>query len=333
VIGSSDTPAPARNPFPFKEPANVLDRDRIVIPAGWDSYGKISILREGFQPARWAEAYDADLESLSESNPQPDPEGARAQFSALVGGDRGPPPRTLPAIIQPTPEQVFLQQHYETLAKDPTRDPRVTFKQPVGAEERFGGATGASGVVGPMSSSSFSLPSVEKALVEMEGGGERHRESVSERERPGPVKPGVAPPRRVRVALISPSMVISFLCSLRTLPVLRFPRLLNTSRPRIPHEPPLLTPLLRIQEVEPSTRRVTLLSFDSHVVTILLQVLHHFFQSLLTKGASKPLATGTTGTASSPNRASSGTQTSGPANERDREGERPERERQGDGTK
>ena len=202
AIGSSDIPAPARNPFPFKEAANVLDRDRIVVPAGWDSYGKISILREGFQPARWAEAYDMDLESLSESNPQPHPEGGRAQFSVLVGGDRGPPPRTLPAIIQPTPEQAFLQQHYETLAKDPTRDPRATFKQPVGAEERFGGATGASGVVGPMGSSSFSLPSVEKALVEMEGGGERHRESVSERERPGPVKPGAAPPRRVRVTLI-----------------------------------------------------------------------------------------------------------------------------------
>ena len=175
AIGSSDIPAPARNPFPFKEPANVLDRDRIVVPAGWDSYGKISILREGFQPARWAEAYDTDLESLSETNPQPNPEGARAQFSVLVGGDRGPPPRTLPAIIQPTPEQGFLQQHYETLAKDPTRDPRATFKQPVGAEERFGGATGASGVVGPMGSSSFSLPSVEKALVEIEGGGERDR--------------------------------------------------------------------------------------------------------------------------------------------------------------
>jgi len=202
AIGSSDIPAPARNPLPFKEPANVLDRDRIVVPAGWDSYGKISILREGFQPVRWAEAYDTDLESLSESNPQPNPEGARAQFSVLVGGDRGPPPRALPAIIQPTPEQVFLQQHYETLAKDPTRDPRATFKQPVGAEERFGGATGASGVVGPMGSSSFNLPSVEKALVEMEGGGERHRESVSERERPGPIRTGVAPPRRVRVTLI-----------------------------------------------------------------------------------------------------------------------------------
>jgi len=66
---------------------------------------------------------------------------------------------------------------------------------------------------------------------------------------------------------------------------------------------------------------------------ILLEVLHHFFQSLLTKGASKPLATGTTGTsgtASSPNRASSGAQTSGQATERDREGERAERERQGD---
>ena len=69
---------------------------------------------------------------------------------------------------------------------------------------------------------------------------------------------------------------------------------------------------------------------------MLLEVLHHFFQSLLTKGASKPLATGTTGTtgtSGSSNRASSGTQTSGQATERDREGERAERERQGDGAR
>ena len=270
-----------------------------------------------------------DLESLSETNPQPNPEGARAQFSVLVGGDRGPPPRTLPAIIQPTPEQVFLQQHYETLAKDPTRDPRATFKQPVGTEERFGGATGASGVVGPMGSSSFSLPSVEKALVEMEGGGERHRESVSERERPGPIKTGAAPPRRVRATLIfCPQLTYRFVTS-GVYPRSNYPNFSTLPIPESPANDRHQSHHRKFGWSNRARSESPLLSL--HVrINGTLQVLHHFFQSLLTKGASKPLAPGT---ASSPNRASSGAQTSGQTTERDREGEKAERERQGDGAR
>lgn len=36
-------------PFPYK--ANVIDRDEVLIPMGWDSWGKIKILRDGFNPA------------------------------------------------------------------------------------------------------------------------------------------------------------------------------------------------------------------------------------------------------------------------------------------
>ena len=199
-MGSTDIPAPARNPFKFMHPANALDRDRIVIPAGWDSWGKIKILRDEFEPTRWADSWDKDMESLAlvpstqTSHPSKGPSsteitlspaiphGARAYFTVLVGSDRGPVVQPMPAIIQPTPEQAFLQQHYETLAKDPTRDPRTQFKQPAIAVDgsnissTAGGAGGGGvGVVGPLGSSSFNLPSVKTALEEMEGGSERDR--------------------------------------------------------------------------------------------------------------------------------------------------------------
>jgi len=213
TIGSTDIPAPARNPFKFRHPANALDRDRVVIPAGWDSWGKIKILRDEFDPERWADAWDKDMESFafafpsqstkdvhhprahapSEANLAPaTPHGARAYFTALVGPDRGPTVQALPPVIRPIPEQVFLQQHYETLAKDPARDPRATFRQPTVAVDGSNISSTASGaggvgvgVVGPLGSSSFSLPSVEKALIEMEGGNEKEvaREKPGERER------------------------------------------------------------------------------------------------------------------------------------------------------
>ena len=60
------------------------------------------------------------------------------------------------------PEQTFLAKNYDENAKKTDRDPRGAFKTPV--------ENAAAGVVGPMGSSSFSLPNVERALTEMESG-------------------------------------------------------------------------------------------------------------------------------------------------------------------
>ena len=63
VPSSAELQAPVRNLFPFLHKPNTLDRDRIVIPAGWDSWGKISVMREGFDAKMWGEAWERDLES------------------------------------------------------------------------------------------------------------------------------------------------------------------------------------------------------------------------------------------------------------------------------
>ena len=57
------------------------------------------------------------------------------------------------------PEQTFLGRHYDENAKKSDRDPRGAFRNPADA---------SAGIVGPLGSSSFSLPNVEKALSEME---------------------------------------------------------------------------------------------------------------------------------------------------------------------
>ena len=53
-----------RNPFPFVHKPNTLDRDRIVVPGGWDSWGKIVVLRDGFDAKAWGEAWLRDLPSI-----------------------------------------------------------------------------------------------------------------------------------------------------------------------------------------------------------------------------------------------------------------------------
>lgn len=74
--------APVRNLFPFMHKPNTLDRDRIVVPAGWDSWGKIAVLRDGFDAKMWGEAWDADLET-DESQPSGEV-GAKKAYANLV---------------------------------------------------------------------------------------------------------------------------------------------------------------------------------------------------------------------------------------------------------
>lgn len=77
----------------------------------------------------------------------------------------------LPAQITTEAEQTFLAHHFETLSKDPTRDPRQQFRQPVGSavDGLAAGDSFGAGVVGPMGgSSSLSLPSVKAAMAESE---------------------------------------------------------------------------------------------------------------------------------------------------------------------
>jgi hypothetical protein len=177
------TAAPVRNPFPFVHKPNTLDRDRIVVPAGWDSWGKIVVLRDGFDAKAWGEAWERDLSSDAGIDSDSD-DGARKMYASLVQ-DQGPkvrskPPDSFPHPISsrvithsrprshpsttPTPEQDFLSKNYDENARRADRDPRGIFRTPTDAS-----AAPAAGLVGPLGSSSFSLPTVERALAEMEG--------------------------------------------------------------------------------------------------------------------------------------------------------------------
>lgn len=83
-----DTAANVRNPFPFNQKANVLDLDRIFIPAGWDSAGKIAVVHDGFESKLWRDAWDADLNE-GEGTEDEDVIGAARLYAKLVP-DRSP---------------------------------------------------------------------------------------------------------------------------------------------------------------------------------------------------------------------------------------------------
>ncbi|KAI0044606.1 hypothetical protein FA95DRAFT_245456 [Auriscalpium vulgare] len=149
--------APVRHPFPFTHRPNTLDRDRIVVPAGWDSWGKIVVLRDGFDARAWGEAWERELEGEDTG----DAPAARRMYATLVP-DQGAKPPPLPPFNNPVPEQQFLAKNYDENARRTDKDPRGIFRTPA--------ENATAGLVGPLGSSSFALPNVERALSEMEGG-------------------------------------------------------------------------------------------------------------------------------------------------------------------
>ncbi|KAJ4479193.1 dynein light intermediate chain-domain-containing protein [Lentinula aciculospora] len=165
---ASSSSTATRNPFPFRHRPNTLDRDRVVIPSGWDSWGKITVLRE-FEPVVWGEGWEVDLESAVGED---DNNGAKQMYRDLVP-DLGTKPPPLPAFNSPISEQLFLARNYDESTKKADRDPRGAFKNPVeidGGTYASNPTSGAgAGIVGPMGTNSFNLPNVEKLFMEMEG--------------------------------------------------------------------------------------------------------------------------------------------------------------------
>ncbi|BEJ13610.1 hypothetical protein CspHIS471_0307840 [Cutaneotrichosporon sp. HIS471] len=152
--------APQRFPFPHR--ANVLDRDAVMVPSGWDSWGKITILREPFDPARVGKAWDvSSSRNNSNGEEEVDAEGIEDLWAAMIPDmERPAVPNPAAVAVTSEPEQGFLQRQLDSLVKS---DAKGVFRRAAeNVDERYG-------VVGPMGTGGLSLPGVEKAMAEMEG--------------------------------------------------------------------------------------------------------------------------------------------------------------------
>jgi dynein light intermediate chain 1 len=185
-----------------------------MVPSGWDTWGKISVLRDGFEPASILAVVEKELREPKQGS---EIEGLEAVWGRMIPeGSRikvrlchvwrtaahTQPITTLGSSSQAEAEQSFLSRQYEIVQKDPNRDPRAAFRQPLPSsttapapsalDDRFGGY---GGVVGPLSSSGgLRLPGVEKAMMEMEGqGAEDLKEKFAKMGRKEGTKPLLSP--------------------------------------------------------------------------------------------------------------------------------------------
>lgn len=77
ALNTASVPPTSTRAFPFQHRTNVIDRDQILVPTGWDSWGKIRILREKFDCEKVGEGWEEDLNRTREaSGEQGEGEGA-----------------------------------------------------------------------------------------------------------------------------------------------------------------------------------------------------------------------------------------------------------------
>ncbi|KAG9707045.1 hypothetical protein KCU73_g17689, partial [Aureobasidium melanogenum] len=115
---------------------NVVDRDRVLVPSGWDSWGKIRVLREGFDVEGISRAWGVEIQDLPStpnsptlpSTPEAQTAGGAAETSLAADQDTTislyeqqiqnphPPAPSQPKLeVECTPDQIFLAAQAESL--------------------------------------------------------------------------------------------------------------------------------------------------------------------------------------------------------------------------
>ena len=148
---------------------NIIDRDKILVPPNWDSWGKIRILKEGFDPEAVGDAWSVEIQAspeekfdLSTSNPPKDldnntnsnePIADPSSAVDLYETTLRPSPSThSPFQPRSTEDQIsvptvqeFLQSAHETLEKLKAEDEKAERKSRKGAPAPTG--SGVSSIV------------------------------------------------------------------------------------------------------------------------------------------------------------------------------------------
>ncbi|KAI8058955.1 dynein light intermediate chain-domain-containing protein [Gilbertella persicaria] len=102
--------------YPFQLKAQVVERDAVLVPAGWDSWGKLRVLREGFDCEAVHQGWDSDMDAVADRQ-QPGFHGARGNYEEVIAdpNSKEQPLSNIPPPVTCEDEQVFLERHFDTL--------------------------------------------------------------------------------------------------------------------------------------------------------------------------------------------------------------------------
>jgi dynein light intermediate chain 1, cytosolic len=142
---------------------NIVDRDKILVPPNWDSWGKIRILKDGFDPEAVANSWSVEIQDSPEEQfdtPPPTQDESKPTTSSPEDTDSAVhlyettlrhPTSSLPSLQPRSTEdtvsvptvQEFLQTQYDVLEKLKAEEEKAERKARKGAPAPTGAATGS----------------------------------------------------------------------------------------------------------------------------------------------------------------------------------------------
>ncbi|CAG8547278.1 13685_t:CDS:2 [Acaulospora colombiana] len=118
LLGSKASSSDTKSSYAFNIEPTFVERETVLIPAGWDSWIKIKVMGEGFNCEGLLQGWDMDISGRTEVQ-----DGVEEIFSAnkifndVVDSFENDKPLSGPSIIEAEDEQAFFARHVETLLK------------------------------------------------------------------------------------------------------------------------------------------------------------------------------------------------------------------------
>ncbi|CAG8533186.1 10213_t:CDS:2 [Ambispora leptoticha] len=146
LLGENSSSNDTKSNYAFTKKANVIAQDIVMVPAGWDSWGKIKVVRDEFDCESWLKSWDHDmLEGQSRARNEEVEDETDLSFlkeydSFVTHKDSDKP--TIQNLIVAEDEQEFFERHFDAQQK--------------GISERFTSPS----VVGPMAAATYAYTNI-----------------------------------------------------------------------------------------------------------------------------------------------------------------------------
>ncbi|KAG9303822.1 hypothetical protein G9A89_018719 [Geosiphon pyriformis] len=120
LLGEKSFSSDTKSNYGFNVKAQVLERDTVMVPAGWDTWGKIKTIREDFECERMLQGWDYDMEVNPDVATTDRINGesisAKKDYDEVVYHQDSDKP-SVQSMIVAEDEQDFFKRHFDTLQK------------------------------------------------------------------------------------------------------------------------------------------------------------------------------------------------------------------------
>lgn len=118
LLGSKASSSDTKSAYAFNIKAHVVERDTVLVPTGWDSWGKIKVLRDGFDCEGLLQGWELDMggDKPAEGE-EKEIISAKKLYEDVAVHEDSDKPLSIPRMIIAEDEQDFFSRHFDTLQK------------------------------------------------------------------------------------------------------------------------------------------------------------------------------------------------------------------------